>query len=112
MQKIIRDDAEIFYEIAGSGPPVVLLHPTPADHEFFLPVSQFLSSRYRLIMPDLRGHGESSLGNGPATMQKHAVDIVRPVRILPKPEPTAFGRPKMFCSAALSRSSKACSQNF
>ena len=77
MEKTLSDDAEIFYDTAGSGPPVVLLHPTPADHEFFLPVSQLLSSRYRLIMPDLRGHGESSLGNGPATMHKHALDITR-----------------------------------
>jgi 3-oxoadipate enol-lactonase len=77
MEKTFSDDAEIFYDVAGSGPPVVLLHPTPADHEFFLPVSQLLSSRYRLIMPDLRGHGESSLGNGPATMAKHAFDVVR-----------------------------------
>src|SRR5438477_11972193 len=77
MQKITSDDAEIFYDIAGTGPPVVLLHPTPADHEFWLPVSQFLSSRYRLIMPDLRGHGESALGESPATMQKHASDIAR-----------------------------------
>ena len=77
VQKIISDDAEIFYDITGSGQPVILLHPTPADHEFFLPVSQFLSSKYRLIIPDLRGHGESSLGNGPATMQKHAFDVAR-----------------------------------
>jgi pimeloyl-ACP methyl ester carboxylesterase len=28
-------------------------------------------------MPDLRGHGDSSLGEGPATMQKHAVDVAR-----------------------------------
>src|SRR5439155_10889025 len=77
MKKIFSDDAEIFYDVAGSGPPVVLLHPTPADHEFFLPVSQVLSARYRLIMPDLRGHGESSLGQVPATMQKHATDVAR-----------------------------------
>jgi len=77
MEKITTDDAEIFYDIAGSGSPVVLLHPTPADHEFFLPISQILSARYRLIMPDLRGHGESGLGNGPATMQKHALDVAR-----------------------------------
>src|SRR6266702_3426973 len=77
MEKILSDDAEVFYDVAGSGPPIVLLHPTPADHEFFLPVSQVLSGRYRLIMPDLRGHGESSLGNGPATMQKHALDVAR-----------------------------------
>ena len=77
MEKTLSDDAEIFYDTAGSGPPIFLLHPTPADHEFFLPVSRLLSSRYRLIMPDLRGHGESSLGNGPATMHKHALDIAR-----------------------------------
>jgi len=77
MQKIISDDAEISYDIAGSGPPVILLHPTPGDHEFFPPVSRFLSSRYRLIIPDLRGHGESTLGEGPATMQKHALDVMR-----------------------------------
>jgi|SRR5215470_6999075 len=77
MHVIRSDDAAIAYDVAGAGPPVLLLHPTPADHEFFLPVSQYLSSRYRLIMPDLRGHGESSLGEGPATMQKHALDVKR-----------------------------------
>jgi len=75
MQRIVSDDAEIFYDVAGSGPPVVLLHPFPTNHEFWLPVAQMLGSRYRLIMPDLRGHGESSLGSGSATMRKHASDI-------------------------------------
>jgi pimeloyl-ACP methyl ester carboxylesterase len=77
MQHIVSDDAEIFYDVVGDGPPVVLLHPFPVHHEFWRPVSKFLSSRYQLIMPDLRGHGESGLGNGPATMQKHAADIAR-----------------------------------
>jgi pimeloyl-ACP methyl ester carboxylesterase len=77
MEKIVSDDAEIFYDVAGSGPPVILLHPFPANHELWFPVSQFLSQRFRLIMPDLRGHGESALGNGPATMQKHAADVAR-----------------------------------
>ncbi|SRR6266851_535804 len=77
MPRITSDDAEIFYDVTGSGPPVVLLHPFPANHEIWQPIAQMLASRYCLIMPDLRGHGESSLGNGPATMQKHAVDIAR-----------------------------------
>src|SRR6185437_13089111 len=75
MEKIVSGDAEIYYDIAGSGPPVILLHPFPVNHEFWLPLSPVLSSHYRLIVPDLRGHGESSLGNGPATMQKYADDI-------------------------------------
>jgi len=77
MERITSGDAEIFYEILGSGPPVVLLHPFPANHEFWRPVSQALVSRYRLILPDLRGHGESGVGDGPALMEKHAEDIAR-----------------------------------
>lgn len=71
------DDAELVYWTLGDGPSVVLLHPFPAHHEFWLPVAEELSSRYRLILPDLRGHGESEIGEGPATMAKHARDLVR-----------------------------------
>jgi pimeloyl-ACP methyl ester carboxylesterase len=71
------DDAEIFYEIRGNGPPVVLLHPFPCHHEFWHPVAAALDSRYRLILLDLRGHGDSEIGKGPALMQKHAGDVAR-----------------------------------
>jgi 3-oxoadipate enol-lactonase len=77
MERITSGDAEIFYESMGSGAPVVLLHPFPANHEFWHPVSQVLACRYRLILPDLRGHGESGVGDGPARMEKHAEDIAR-----------------------------------
>lgn len=77
MERISSDDAEICFDVAGSGPPVVLLHPFPVNREFWLPISQFLSTRYRLIMPDMRGQGDSSLGEGPATMQKHSADVAR-----------------------------------
>src|SRR5579864_3632212 len=76
-QTIKNIDAEIFYWILGDGPPVVLLHPFPANHEFWLPVAEGLASRYRLILPDLRGHGQSGAGEGPATMAKHASDVAR-----------------------------------
>ena len=76
-QTIKNVDAELFYWILGDGPPVVLLHPFPANHEFWLPVAEALASRYRLILPDLRGHGESGAGEGPATMAKHASDVAR-----------------------------------
>jgi len=75
MERLRSDDAEIFYEIRGNGPPVVLLHPFPCDHEFWNPVAAALDSRYRMILPDLRGHGESEIGEGPALMQKHAGDV-------------------------------------
>jgi len=76
-QRIQSNDAEIAYWTLGDGPPIVLLHPFPADHEFWLPVAETLATRYRVIMPDLRGHGESGVGEGPATMEKHSADVAR-----------------------------------
>ena len=70
-------DAELSYQTVGKGANVVLLHPFPSNHEFWCPVQEKLSARHRLIMPDLRGLGESGCGEGPATMQKHAEDVVR-----------------------------------
>ncbi len=71
------NDAEIAFETIGDGPPVVLLHPFPAHHEIWAPVAAELAPRYRVVMPDLRGHGDSGVGDGPATMEKHAADVVR-----------------------------------
>ncbi len=76
-QHIRSGDAEISYWSLGDGPPVVLLHSFPADHEIWLPVAHELAVRYRVVLPDLRGHGESEVGEGPATMEKHAADIAR-----------------------------------
>src|SRR5438270_13208610 len=77
MQRVRSGDAEIAYQVMGDGPAVVLLHAFPANHEMWVPAAEILSTRYRLIMPDLRGHGDSEIGEGPATMAKHAADIAR-----------------------------------
>jgi pimeloyl-ACP methyl ester carboxylesterase len=70
-------DAELFYEVQGGGAPVVLLHPTPLHHRFWLPLAGMLSVRYRVLMPDLRGHGRSEAGEGPITIEKLGADIER-----------------------------------
>ena len=61
----------------GAGPTVVLLHPTPVDHRFWLPVAEILASKYLLILPDLRGHGQSEAGEGPITIEKLGGDVER-----------------------------------
>jgi 3-oxoadipate enol-lactonase len=68
-------DAQLFHEVSGSGPDVVLLHPFPLNHTFWKPIVDTLSTRYRVITPDLRGHGDSELGEGPATMARMASDL-------------------------------------
>lgn len=75
MANICSTDAQLYYEVAGEGPSVVLLHPFPLNHNFWTPIVAQLSSRYRVILPDLRAHGASELGDGPVTMQKLAEDL-------------------------------------
>lgn len=77
MERLLSGDAEIVYEIQGNGPAVVLLHPFPCHHEFWTPIAPALNARYRLIIPDLRGHGDSEIGEGPAFMAKHTRDLAQ-----------------------------------
>lgn len=73
--QIEHDGARLFAVTLGSGPDVVLLHPTPLHHAFWLPVAEQLADRYRLTLVDLRGHGRSSAGVGVITMATLAEDV-------------------------------------
>ncbi|HEY0784519.1 MAG TPA: alpha/beta fold hydrolase, partial [Acidobacteriaceae bacterium] len=53
--------AQVTEPEAGDRLPVVLLHPTPLGSGFWEPVARGLAG-YRLVIPDLRGHGRSPLG--------------------------------------------------
>lgn len=57
------DGARIAYEEIGSGRPIVLLHGLMA-HRGFFEQQRPLVERFRLILVDLRGHGESRIDRG------------------------------------------------
>jgi pimeloyl-ACP methyl ester carboxylesterase len=66
---------QLFYTALGKGDPVILLHPAPLDHRFWLPVAERLQDRYKLIIPDLRGHGWSPMGDSPINIQRLGADL-------------------------------------
>ncbi len=59
----LSQGARLSFSDAGSGLPVVLLHPTPLDGEYWRPLTKELAG-IRAIVPELRGHGHSELGSG------------------------------------------------
>lgn len=73
--RIEHDGARLFATTMGTGPNVVLLHPTPVHHAFWIPVAKLLADRHRLTLVDLRGHGKSSAGVGTIAMAKIAEDV-------------------------------------
>jgi 3-oxoadipate enol-lactonase len=66
---------EIAYDDVGSGTPVVLLHGYPFNRTMWRDQIEALSPRHRVLTVDLRGQGESSVGDGPATMEEMAKDV-------------------------------------
>jgi 3-oxoadipate enol-lactonase len=58
------DGVTLAFRDTGAGLPIVFLHPTPLDGEFWSPLTKNLAG-FRAIVPDLRGHGASALGTLP-----------------------------------------------
>jgi pimeloyl-ACP methyl ester carboxylesterase len=59
---LVRPDAIIRYWAGGNpdGRTVVLLHGATLDHRSWSPQVEALEGRFRLVLPDLRAHGEST----------------------------------------------------
>jgi len=77
MNKIKVNGIEIAYVQRGLGNPLVLLHGYPLDHHLWDEVVPLLEETFDLIVPDLRGFGESTTVNTPYTMDDFATDIAQ-----------------------------------
>ena len=58
--KVKTTGAEITGVIGGSGPPILLLHGAPQSHITWRLVAPKLAASRTVIVPDLRGYGDSS----------------------------------------------------
>ncbi|MCL4237296.1 MAG: alpha/beta fold hydrolase [Anaerolineae bacterium] len=66
---------QLAYEERGQGLPVVLLHGYPLDHTLWRAQIAALGDAYRVIAPDLRGHGASPAPAGDYSMDSLAADV-------------------------------------
>jgi 3-oxoadipate enol-lactonase len=65
----------IFFKTVGDGEPLLLLHGLLASGAMFDPLVSLLQSGYRMIIPDLRGHGKSGDLPGPYDVPGLAADL-------------------------------------
>jgi len=75
MNKINLNGIELAYERFGKGAPLVLIHGYPLDHSIWKEVVPMLEDDFDLILPDLRGFGESTTIAEPYSMADIASDI-------------------------------------
>jgi haloacetate dehalogenase len=60
MAEFTRDGITIAYDVAGEGPPVLLLHGYPQTRALWDEVASSLARRFTVVTADLRGYGGSS----------------------------------------------------
>src|SRR6058998_149611 len=65
----------VIYRIAGSGPPVVLIHGMVNSSRHWESVALRLADAYTVIAPDLIGHGDSATPRGDYSLGAHAAAI-------------------------------------
>src|SRR3954471_17333923 len=65
----------VIYRIAGSGPPLVLVHGMVNSSRHWEGVAQRLASDYTVVAPDLIGHGDSATPRGDYSLGAHAASI-------------------------------------
>jgi len=63
------------YRVAGSGPTVVLIHGMINSSRHWQPVAEKLAGSYRVVAPDLIGHGDSATPRGDYSLGAHAATI-------------------------------------
>ncbi len=71
----MKATVDLFFEQAGQGIPLVLVHGYPLDHTTWQPVIPFLQTGVRVIVPDLRGFGKSPAADGVYSMDLLAGDV-------------------------------------
>jgi pimeloyl-ACP methyl ester carboxylesterase len=76
MATAIIGDITIGYDDEGTGDALVLVHGHPFDRSMWGPqVERFSRAGWRVIAPDLRGYGESTVVPGKTTLDVFARDI-------------------------------------
>jgi pimeloyl-ACP methyl ester carboxylesterase len=65
MPKIDRDGVKIHYEVHGDGPPLILTHGYSSTSAMWKGQIEALSRHHRLVLWDMRGHGQSDYPDDP-----------------------------------------------
>jgi pimeloyl-ACP methyl ester carboxylesterase len=75
-------DVELYYEIHGSGEPLLFLHGFTGRGDDWRFLGEDLATRWRIIAPDLRGHGRSTNPSGAFLFRDAARDVRRLLQAL------------------------------
>jgi non-heme chloroperoxidase len=72
---VTDDHVRLYYEVRGTGKPVILLHGLTANHRHFRKQTPELVKDFKVITLDFRGHGDSEAPENGLTLKRLADDL-------------------------------------
>lgn len=72
--------ADIWYEVAGDGPALVLVHANPFDNTLWMYQAAHYSTWFKVITIDIRGYGRSVKQTTPFTLKDMSDDVIGVMR--------------------------------
>src|SRR6476661_2335648 len=82
---------KLYYELHGTGRPIVLIHGGLMSGETFGPVLPLLADHHQVIVPDLQGHGRTADIDRPIDMRLMGDDIAALIGHLGLGQPDVVG---------------------
>jgi pimeloyl-ACP methyl ester carboxylesterase len=74
--RISGGDANVHYDVSGSGPGLVLVHGTASTREQWLPLIEAVRDRFTVVAPDYSGSGLTTDHGGPLTVGDLAAEVL------------------------------------
>jgi len=75
MERVSVNGIQLAYIRKGTGKPLVLVHGYPLDHSIWNEILPFLENDFDIILPDLRGFGQSDVVESQYKIADMATDI-------------------------------------
>src|SRR5947207_2466572 len=82
MPTIQANGVDLYYEVHGSGEPVLLIHGLGSSTRDWAPQVPALSQRFQVIAFDVRGHGRSAKPKQRYSVKLFAADTAALIRTL------------------------------
>ncbi|MHA1270542.1 MAG: alpha/beta fold hydrolase [Candidatus Helarchaeota archaeon] len=89
----IKNNIKLYYEDSGDGvPPLFFIHGWTANSWVWKNQKEYFSSRYKVILIDLKGHGKSDKKPGNYTIPEYASEVYEAItRIVPNEKVVLIG---------------------
>jgi len=71
-----HNGSRIFYQVAGHGQPIVLIHGYPLSGELFRHQRTGLSDRFKVVTLDLPGYGRSTAATATSSIGDYVKDVI------------------------------------